>query len=320
MFGDDTEVSFALIHSTFVEESRVAMENNAVTSISDLPHPVNCLSFDVEGFVESNIQSFGWDSTYLRSTSDRYEIETNTDACLELLAAAGVKATFFVVGRLATETPDVVRRIAQLGHEVACHSYEHLRISGIARNEFGRKLGAAKKLLEDVAGKEVLGFRAPEFSITTSTLWALDVLRELGFAYDSSIYPIGMHDVYGIAGATRWIHALSNGLIEFPLATTTVLGRHLPFGGGGYFRLYPLVLTELCLRRANRRGHACMLYIHPYEVGPCIPSVSHLSFYRTCRHYYNCANGDKRLRRLLKSFTFAPAIDVIRRHGYLGSN
>jgi polysaccharide deacetylase family protein (PEP-CTERM system associated) len=281
---------------------------------------VNCLSIDVEGFVESNLQSLGWDPQCLDNIADHYEIESNTDCVLEILNDMGVKGTFFFVGRLAAEIPNMIRKVAELGHEVACHSYMHLRIPGSAKDEFRGKLDAAKKQLEDVSGQEVLGFRAPEFSIIASSLWALDILNELGFAYDSSVYPIGFHDVYGISGASTSIHKLSNGLIEFPMATISILGKRFPFGGGGYFRLYPLFVTKWCLDHVNREGNSCMLYMHPYELGPIVPTLSGLSSYRRFRHYYNCGNAGRRLPELLRAFRFAPAIDILRYKGCLEGN
>jgi hypothetical protein len=137
-------------------------------------------------------------------------------------------------------------------------------------------------------------------------------LKELGFVYDSSIYPFGLHDVYGIKEADPSIHTLPNGLIEFPMSTITLLGRRIPFGGGGYFRLYPLLLTRLFLSKVNKQGHPAMFYIHPYEVGPVIPRISPMSYYRRFRHYYHCKKGHVRLRKLLKAFKFYPAVEVLR--------
>ena len=161
------------------------------------------------------------------------------------------------------------------------------------------------------------GFRAPDFSITEESLWALDVLQELGFVYDSSIYPFGLHDVYGIKDAEPSIHTLPNGLVEFPISTFSFLGKRIPFGGGGYFRLYPLWLTKLFTSIQNRRGTVCMSYIHPYEAGPVIPDVTELSPYRKFRHYFNCKNGVRRLRKLLGAFNFVPAIEIVK--GYYGT-
>jgi polysaccharide deacetylase family protein (PEP-CTERM system associated) len=280
---------------------------------------LNCFSVDVEGFVESNLQSFAIDPGYVNRARGNYEIEKNMAYVLELLDGLGTKATFFFLGRLARDTPGVLKEAARLNHEIACHSYLHLRVFGITPQEFRQKLETAKKRLEDVSGNGVFGFRAPDFSITRASLWALDILRELGFAYDSSIYPIGMHDVYGIRDTDPFIHKHPNGLIEFPLSTLSVFGRRFPFGGGGYFRLYPLFLTKRCVAAVNRVGQPCMFYIHPYEAGPIIPKLPHISPYRRFRHYYNCHNGARRLKELLRTFRFASAIDVLSQRGLLGN-
>jgi len=272
----------------------------------------NALSVDVEGFVESNVQSFPIQDAFRDDRRERKEIETNTRALLEQLDRFGVRATFFFVGTVADRLPRVVRDVAALGHEVASHSYEHARIYGLDRNEFRDRLRASKECLEDLSGTPVYGFRAPDFSITRASTWALDILQELGFVYDSSIYPIGLHDVYGIRATDASIHMLQGGLIEFPLATAEILGRRIPFGGGGYFRLYPVALTRRLIARVNQLGEPCMFYIHPYEAGPVVPRIKQLSPYRRFRHYVNVGRGQERLASLLSSVRFAPAIEVLR--------
>lgn len=278
---------------------------------------INAFSVDVEGFVESNIQSFHIPDRYINQAEENCEIEQNTNILLEILEEVKVKATFFFVGRLARDIPSLVKKVAQNGHEIGCHSYRHLRIFDIERDEFKEKLTAAKKDLEDISGQPVFGFRAPDFSITDKSIWALDILKELGFIYDSSIYPLGLHDVYGIRNAKSCIHILPNGLIEFPLSTIELLGNRIPFGGGGYFRLYPLWLTNIFLSKLNKQGHPAIFYIHPYEVGPLIPKVSEISAYRRFRHYYNCKNGSIRVKKLLQALRFSTAIEVLRDNNYV---
>jgi len=276
-----------------------------------MPEIVNCLSFDIEGFIESNSESFHIDEKYLNKAKENYEIENNTNIILDILSELKIKATFFFVGRIATDIPSLIKKVAFAGHEVACHNYEHLRIYNLKREEFKKRLTASKKEIENVAGKRVVGFRAPDFSIVKSSVWALDILKELGFLYDSSIYPIGIHDVYGISNSDRFIHTLPNGLIEFPLATIQFCKKSIPFGGGGYFRLFPLSLTRKFISRINQLSHPCMLYFHPYEVGPIIPNVKGISFYRKFRHYYNCELGNERLKLILQNFKFTSAIEVL---------
>ncbi|MHC4602616.1 MAG: DUF3473 domain-containing protein [Planctomycetota bacterium] len=288
---------------------------NAVT-LSSKP-VINAISVDVEGFVESNLQSFHVPDQYINQSEENREIEHNTNVFLEILEQVSVKATFFFLGRITRDIPSLVKKVAQAGHEIGCHNYLHVRIFGVEENEFREKLVRAKKDLEDVSGQRVYGFRAPDFSITEKSIWALDVLKEAGFVYDSSIYPFGLHDVYGIKDASPSIHKFPNGLIEFPLSTTQILGRRIPFGGGGYFRLYPLWITKLFLSKLNKQGNPAMFYIHPYEAGPVIPRISELSAYRKFRHYYNCKNGTRRLKNILKNFPFSPAIHVLKDKGLL---
>jgi len=276
---------------------------------------VNAFSVDVEGFIESNTQSFYIPDEYINQSEENHEIERNTNVLLEILEEAKVKATFFFIGRFARDIPGLVKKVARNGHEIACHNYLHVRIFDIEKNEFKDKLSTAKKSLEDVSGQPVYGFRAPDFSITNKSIWAIDILKELGFIYDSSIYPIGMHDVYGIKDAKSFICKFPNGLIEFPLSTVQLFGKRIPFGGGGYFRLYPLSLTRIFTSKLNKQGHPVMFYIHPYEAGPVIPKISPMSCYRRFRHYYHCKNGQDRLKKLLKAFKFDTAIKILKGFG-----
>jgi polysaccharide deacetylase family protein (PEP-CTERM system associated) len=277
----------------------------------------NALTIDVEGFLESNRESFGITTGAPIDRREREEVRRNMDAVLALLDEAGTRATFFFVGTVARSLPQVVEEVAGSGHEVASHGSVHRRLYGLAPEEFRRDLADAKTQLEDLAGVPVTGFRAPDFSLTERSLWAVDVLHQAGFAYDSSVYPIGMHDVYGMPAAERFIFRWPNGLVELPLSTVEVLGRRIPFAGGGYFRLYPLALTGWWLDRLNREGHPAVFYLHPYELGPVIPRIRGLSPYRRFRHYYHWRQGGPRLRRLLSRFRFAPARTVLAETGLL---
>jgi len=272
---------------------------------------LNCLSFDIEGFVESNMQSFTINKSYINRKREIYEIEKNVDSILELLNDFNCKATFFFLNSVTYDLPNVVKKVSKLGHEIALHGPEHTRIFDLSKIEFSKKLICAKKELENIISKPVYGFRAPEFSITQTSLWALDILQKADFTYDSSIYPFGFHDVYGMKNTQPFIYKLQNGLIEFPLSTIGFFGKRFPFGGGGYFRLYPLFFTEIFLKKINKLGHPCMLYIHPYEIGSIIPKIPTLSWYRKLRHYYNCKNGCTRLKKILSEFKFSTAIDVL---------
>ncbi len=282
------------------------------------PTAKNAFTVDVEGFVESNRESIDIPEGFGDERSERYELERNMDSLLGLLEKTGTRATMFFLGTVARRFPQLVTRAAALGHEIGSHAPDHRRIFTLERSAFRTALADHKAQLEDLSGAPVVGFRAPDFSITARSMWALDDLRELGFLYDSSVYPIGIHDVYGIKSAERSIFTWPNGLVEFPLATAEIAGRRFPFGGGGYFRLYPLMLTQRLIARANRAGRPVPFYIHPYEAGPEIPRVPGLSATRRFRHYFNASSGPERLGPLLERFDFAPAADVLAELGVLG--
>lgn len=271
----------------------------------------NCFSIDVEGFCESNMQSFQIEKKYISKSRENYEIEKNISTILDFLDDMNTKATFFFLGRIARDVPATVRQSAKRGHEIACHSFKHIRIFDLPRKEFKESLTKAKKYLEDISGTAVRGFRAPDFSITRRNLWTLNILRELGFDYDSSICPTGIHDVYGIEDTNQFIHQMKNGLIEFPISVYNICRKKIPFGGGGYFRLYPLALTKHMITNLNNKGHPCMFYMHPYELGNIIPRIGEISTYRKFRHYYNCSKGIKRLIKLFKSVSFSSALDIL---------
>ena len=226
----------------------------------------NALSFDVESFVESNLESFAVPGS-LRSEEDQAaEVDRNMRFVFDLLAEHDVRATFFFLGTAARRSPRLLAEAVARGHEVAAHGDQHRRLFGMDPPAVLESLRRHKEELEDLAAVPVRGFRAPEFSITARNRWALGVVREVGFAYDSSVYPTGVHDVYGIPGATPYLHTLDDGLVEFPPPTVRIMGRRIPFGGGGYFRVAPSVLTERFLTRTNARGEAAILWLHPYEV------------------------------------------------------
>ncbi|HZB79355.1 MAG TPA: DUF3473 domain-containing protein [Actinomycetota bacterium] len=272
----------------------------------------NALSFDVESFVESNLESFAIPEAFRADAAQASELDRNMRFVFDLLAEHDARATFFFLGTVARRSPALVAGAARLGHEVASHGDEHRRLLGMDPATLRESLRRHKEQLEDLAGVPVQGFRAPEFSITTRTLWALDVIREVGFTYDSSVYPTGVHDVYGLAGATPHLHVLENGLVEFPPPTTRVMGRRLPFGGGGYFRVAPSALTERLIDRTNAGAEPVILWLHPYEVGPAVAEIPGLPPIRRVRHYANRRSGAAKLSRLLKGYRFGPAVEVLR--------
>jgi polysaccharide deacetylase family protein (PEP-CTERM system associated) len=279
----------------------------------------HCFSMDVEGFCESMVESFAVPDEMLFGPNERLEIERNVAETLEFLALHSIRGTFFVLGRVAEALPNVVRAMAQAGHEIASHSFQHRRLYNMSRSEVQEAVSRSRKVLEDVSGLPVHGFRAPDFSINRQTLYVLDLIQEAGYQYDSSLYPIRGHDVYGVPDMPRWIHRLSNGLLEYPLSTGEIAGRRIPALGGGYFRLYPLAATRWILRSYERAGHPAMFYIHPYELGSVCPQLPNLSRSRRFRHYVSRTKTKARFDRLFREFQFGRVADVLRSHGFLGA-
>jgi len=278
----------------------------------------NALTVDVEDYYQvaafSNIIEYSnWDKHESR-------VEKNTFHTLELFSEAGVKATFFVLGWVAARHPIIVREIIAQGHEIACHGYSHRLIYQQDPTEFKRETLESKHLLEDQAQKAVLGYRAASYSITKKSLWALDILHECGFVYDSSIFPI-RHDRYGIPGAEpaphKKITPKGAELIEFPVTTLDLRVGTLPLGGGGYFRLFPYWLTRAGLKWINdRRCAPFIFYLHPWELDVDQPRLDGTWFSRF-RHYNNLDRCETRLKALLADFRFQPARDVLMDLGLL---
>jgi polysaccharide deacetylase family protein (PEP-CTERM system associated) len=248
---------------------------------------------------------------YLSESLEKNEIEINTMEILSVLSECGAKGTFFILGRIGRDMPVLVRKIADEGHEVACHGFFHKRLFNLSRSDTEKSLKQAKHYLEDASGVQVYGFRAPDFSIIQSNLWVHDILQQLSFKYDSSIYPIGFHDVYGIEHVETAPFKLKNGLIEIPLSTVKLV-KNFPFGGGGYFRLYPLLLTKLFITITNRMGIPVVFYLHPFEIGKIVPRIHEISLLRKFRTYYGVGRSRQKLKKLLDSFSFVRIIDYVR--------
>jgi polysaccharide deacetylase family protein (PEP-CTERM system associated) len=281
-------------------------------------NPVNAFSIDVEDYfqVAALAPAVSRESWPTRE----YRVEANTERILNLLAEKNVKGTFFVLGWVAEKSPGLVKRIASAGHEIACHGFSHQLIYKQSQTEFREETTRAKRFLEDVIGQPVLGYRAASFSITRESLWALDVLIDLGFEYDSSIFPI-RHDRYGIPGASPAIGRISapsaRTLVEFPMSAATFLGVQVPVSGGGYFRILPYWLTRKGLRQINESAdRPFTFYLHPWEVDPGQPRVK-VSAFSTFRHYTNLHKCEARLRQVLTDFSFSTMRDVLTSHGLL---
>lgn len=286
----------------------------------------NVLTFDVEEYFHAEafasvVRPEDWPTFGSR-------VVNATERLLDILDYADVRATFFVLGWVAERQPGLIQEIHARGHELACHGYSHQMISRLTPQEFAEDVKRAKKVIEDIAGTRVIGYRAPTFSVTRQTLWSLDVLMEAGFRYDSSIFPI-VHDRYGIPDSQRFAHRIpifvkripivGNGwaMAELPLSTVSVFGQRLPVAGGGYFRLLPYGLTRLAIRHLNKvERQPAVVYLHPWEIDRHQPRLS-VGRLTRLRHSINIDETEDKLGRLLADFRFAPAAQVLAETGVL---
>jgi polysaccharide deacetylase family protein (PEP-CTERM system associated) len=272
---------------------------------------VNAMTVDVEDY----FQVSAFDGVVPRSRWDQLEsrVCANTERLLAVFESHGIKATFFVLGWVAERFPALLSRIASLGHEVGSHGYGHKLIYQQTPAGFREDVRRAKDLLERVTGRRVEGYRAPSYSITNRSLWALDVLLAEGHTYDASIFPI-RHDRYGIPESPRHPYVLeraSGSLIEAPGSTVRLSGINLPVAGGGYFRILPYAWTHWGISRLNtREGRSAIFYLHPWEIDPGQPRFD-AGYLDRFRHYRNLDKTEARLRRLLRDFSFAPLRDIL---------
>lgn len=272
---------------------------------------MHALSFDVEDYFQ--VSNFEHVIPFRDWSSWPSRVERNTEIILSALEEASVHATFFVLGWCAEHHPKLVRRIAELGHEVAAHSYDHRLVYELSPDEFREDLRRTRGILEDAAQVEIVGYRAPSFSITEESLWALDVLIEEGYRFDSSIFPVHHHR-YGISSAPRFpYHAEREGgrLAEFPLSTYRLFNQNLPIAGGGYFRLLPYPVLRSAYRRLTRASQPAILYLHPWEFDPDQPRVPGVPKLRTIRHRLNLKGSLAKLKKMLQDFEFSTVSDVL---------
>ena len=272
---------------------------------------LNAFTVDVEDYY--HVSAFENDIS--RADWGRFEsrVTRGTQRVLDLLARHQTRATFYVLGWIADRFPALVREIDAAGHEIGSHSYWHRLVYDLSPDEFREDLASSLKAIEDAIGKKVIHYRAPSFSVTKRSLWALDILAELGIRCDSSVFPI-VHDRYGIPDAKPHIHQIATSagpLWEFPPSVARVAGVNLPVSGGGYFRLYPLSWTARWLKQINRRGRPFMFYIHPWELDPLQPRLSAGSRLSRLRHRVNLASTERKLDVLLGRFRFGQVSDVI---------
>lgn len=272
--------------------------------------PVHCLSFDIE----EHFQVSAFESPIRRHNWDLFEsrVERNTDKILDLIEFKGLRATFFILGWVAERCPALVRRICAGGHEIASHGYAHELVTSQAPQKFREDIRKTKAILEDLTGQHVCGYRAPSFSITNKSRWALSILCEEGYEYDTSIVPI-IHDRYGMPEAPSVVHQLKteSGIIwEIPPSTVSICGMRVPIGGGGYFRIFPYWMFKALFQKAEGTNSPLVTYFHPWEIDPDQPRMkgSRLSRFR---HYTNLHRTQERLTRLLDDFAFAPIKEII---------
>ncbi|MFH1655621.1 MAG: XrtA system polysaccharide deacetylase [Candidatus Omnitrophota bacterium] len=268
---------------------------------------INALTVDLEEWYHiSGIDEF-LKNIDLNKFANR--VLNNTIKLLDIFSQNKVKATFFVLGSIAERFPRLIRRIDEEGHEVATHGFHHTPIYSQSRDDFSRELKDAINLLSDIIGKEIYGFRAPDFSITSKTMWAIDVLIQQGIRYDCSIFPI-KHPRYGIPTAPRFAYKIKAGLIEFPPSTIRILNFNFPVAGGAYLRILPYNIMKGAIRHLNKKNKPANIYIHPWEIDPEQPRIK-MPIARHFMHYSNLYSTEKKIRSLLKTFKFAPVKEVL---------
>ena len=281
----------------------------------------NAFTVDVEDYFQ--VAAFADQIEFSSWGARECRVERNTTAILDMLARRDVKGTFFVLGWIAKRYPALVREIAARGHEIASHGMNHQLIYNQSEDEFRAETRDSKRLLEDVCQRPVFGYRAATYSITLRSLWALDILAEEGFVYDSSIFPM-RHDRYGIPEAKLIPHQIEtqkgNRIVEFPISVLRYRGITIPVAGGGYFRLLPYAITRWALKKLNTVGQEFVFYIHPWEIDPTQPRIENASVLSKFRHYLNLQRCESRLDDLLGDFRFTPLVSILKQRGLLAED
>lgn len=273
------------------------------------PSMINAMTVDVEDYF--HVSAFAG-QVDIKDWGDRFplRVEASTRKTLDLFAKHNVKATFFILGWVAERCPDLIKDIAAQGHEIACHGYAHQRATQQDRETFTQDVARCKNFLEQLTGQKVVGYRAPSFSFDTTNEWAFDVLRELGFTYSSSTYPV-KHDLYGVPDWPRFKHERPEGITEVPIPTTYLGKRSIPIGGGGYFRLYPYALSNKLIHRfIDTEQQPYSFYFHPWELDPDQPRMEGAPLKSRFRHYLNLHRMESRLSRLLTDFRWSTMKDA----------
>lgn len=270
---------------------------------------VHCLSFDVEEHFQ--VSAFWSESRRRQWDQLESRVERNTMKLADMLARYHTRATFFVLGWVAERCPDLVKSLARAGHEIASHGYGHELVTAQTPEQFRQDVSKAKKILEDLTGQLVIGYRAPSFSISAKTPWALPTLAEEGYLYDSSIY----NRFQGSAGAKKWerhyiVDTPMGKIWEVPPSTMSLFGFQLPVAGGGYFRLFPYGASKYFLKQLEKQGNQLIMYLHPWEIDPEQPRMDGPPLSRF-RHYLNLRKTEGRLQNLLRDFRFSPIREAI---------
>ena len=269
----------------------------------------NVMSIDLEDWfcvynLSQVIRHEDWDSCELR-------VMANTRIILDLFKNHNTRATVFVLGWIADKVPQLIRQIEDEGHEIATHGYYHRLITEMTPDEFELDLERGLASLKNCGVKnQVVGFRAPSFTIVEKTKWALPILERHGIRYDSSVFPVGFHPDYGIPGSPLSPYEITDGLQEFPLTCVEYLGKRFPCSGGAYFRLMPYLYTRHCIRLCNDEGRSAVFYLHPWEIDPGQPRVR-LPISRSIRHYYGLSRTEGKMTRLLQDFEFTTMREVL---------
>lgn len=270
---------------------------------------VNAMSVDVEDY----FQVSAFESTISRQDWNKLEcrVERNTCRILDLFDVAGITATFFVLGWVAERYPQLVRKIATAGHEIASHGWSHVRATEQSAREFSDDVSKTRAFLEDCSGQAVVGYRAASFSFSNVNPWTHEVLSRHGYKYSSSIYPV-KHDLYGVPDASRFPYRPDDSdILEVPITTIRVGNRNFPCGGGGYFRLLPYFLSRPAIRRFNLVDEApAVFYFHPWEIDAEQPRMNGITLKTRVRHYTNLARMEKKLQRLLADFRWGRMDEV----------
>ena len=263
----------------------------------------NAMTIDVEDYFQ--VSAFSSTIAFDQWRNHDCRVEHNMERLLELFDRNNVKGTFFTLGWIAQNYPNVVKQIVAQGHELASHGRNHVRVYEQSPKEFSDDIRTTKQLLEDLGGVEVKGYRAASFSIDERNLWAYDCLAEAGYRYSSSIYPV-QHDHYGMPNAPRFsFYAHSSGLIEVPISTAKLMNRLWPSGGGGYFRFFPYAVSKQLIQTVNNKDkRSAIFYLHPWEIDPGQPKQKNIPLKTRFRHYINLRHTYARLGKLLNDFSW----------------